>query len=254
LKELPHERSEIYDEYSLQVIGKIKSSFKEKFAVPRQSGLTPSAVGEIEFFPPYNQTAAFDGLEAYSHIWLQFVFHQNLTIEWRPKVRPPRLGGNKKVGVFATRSPVRPNPIGLSVVELKEVKVSGNVASLIVAGADLVHGTPILDVKPYIPYADSLPNAEASFADSKPKTVPVEFNSGIKPTLDHAKKLFPTIETLIVEVLSQDPRPQYQTPDEKRVYGAHIEQWNVCWRYIVENNSDNGWKIEVVSLEELGEG
>ncbi len=241
------------ESFQLEVIGEIKSSFKEKFGVPRQSGLTPSSRGEIIFFPPFNNKAAFDGLEDYSHIWIQFIFHKNLSISWRPKVRPPRLGGNEKVGVFATRSPVRPNPIGLSVVELKEVVISRNTASIVVAGADLVDGTPILDIKPYIPYADSLPDAKTGFADGEPQKLAVEFSGLALTTLEKTTQTYEQLKPLIVEMLQQDPRPQYQTPDSDRIYGVNIENCNVCWRYLPLGgvDGDQRWKIEVVSIEEI---
>ncbi|MGL4678266.1 MAG: tRNA (N6-threonylcarbamoyladenosine(37)-N6)-methyltransferase TrmO, partial [Plesiomonas shigelloides] len=155
---------------TLTPIGVIQSPYKEKFAVPRQPGLVQDGNGELRLLPPYNQPDAVRGLEQFSHIWLVFVFHQTQEQGWRPTVRPPRLGGNERLGVFATRSTFRPNPIGLSKVELRGIKVHGGEVYLELGSLDLVDGTPILDIKPYLPYVDSEPEARAGFAQEAPQS------------------------------------------------------------------------------------
>ncbi|MCP4325028.1 MAG: tRNA (N6-threonylcarbamoyladenosine(37)-N6)-methyltransferase TrmO, partial [Alteromonadales bacterium] len=155
---------------SFETIAKIHSPYKEKFAVPRQPGLVPSANALLEILPPYDDINAFTGLDDFSHLWLMFVFHKNKQNKnWQPTVRPPRLGGNKRLGVFATRSPNRPNPIGLSLVEFHGVIQKQGKLFLQLSNIDLVDGTPIVDIKPYIPYADSKPDASAGFAQATPE-------------------------------------------------------------------------------------
>ena len=140
----------------LQILGKVESPFKQKFAIPRQPGLAPHAKGIIKIEPPFNQSSAFKGLSEFSHIWVSFVFHETMDKGWKPQVRPPRLGGNDKTGVFATRSTFRPNPLGLSVLKLDKVVLSSTNVELHVSGIDLLDGTPVVDIKPYIPYSDKI--------------------------------------------------------------------------------------------------
>ena len=150
-------------------IGVIRSPYKEKFAVPRQPGLVKHGGGELHLLPPYNQADAVRGLEAFSHLWVLFVFHQTMEGGWRPTVRPPRLGGNARMGVFATRSTFRPNPIGMSLVELKGVRCHKDQVILQLGSLDLVDGTPVVDIKPYLPFAEALPDASASYAQQAPQ-------------------------------------------------------------------------------------
>ncbi len=150
------------------MIGVIESPYKEKFAIPRQPGLIDDGQGYLRLFPPYNHPDAVRGLEQFSHIWLIFIFHQTMTEGWRPLVRPPRLGGNTKMGVFATRSPFRPNPIGISLIELKNLIIRDNEVGLALGSLDLVDDTPVIDIKPYLPFAESLPKAVAGFAQAAP--------------------------------------------------------------------------------------
>ena len=152
--------------YSLDQVGVIHSCFKEKFATPRQPGLVTAALAQVELIEPFNQIDTVDGLEGFSHIWLSFIFHQTLGQGWKPKVRPPRLGGNKKLGVFATRSTFRPNPLGLSLVKLESIDTSKGVI-LHVSGADLIDQTPIVDIKPYLPWVESEPTAQSGFASDE---------------------------------------------------------------------------------------
>ena len=149
--------------FQFEQIGVIHSPYKEKFAVPRQPGLVTSGSGELHLIAPYNQTDAVRGLEAFSHLWVVFVFHQTMEGGWRPTVRPPRLGGNARMGVFATRSTFRPNPIGMSLVELKGIRCQKDRVILELGSLDLVDGTPVIDIKPYLPFAEALPDARASY-------------------------------------------------------------------------------------------
>jgi len=210
----------------------IHSPYKEKFAVPRQPGLVPSAKAELEILPPYNDINAFLGLEAFSHLWLVFVFHKNRQQEqFSPTVRPPRLGGNKRMGVFATRSPSRPNPIGLSLVEFHGIKQYNGKIFLQLSNIDLVDETPIIDIKPYIPYADAKPQALAGFAQQSPEPVmKVVFSDQALQRLSQVEQDYPELQQLIIEVLQQDPRPAYKKnkPDAK-VYAVHLSDFNISW-------------------------
>lgn len=204
-------------------IAVIRTEFPEKFGVPRQSGLASGLRGRIVFNKEYRDPDAFRGLQDFSHLWLIWEFSCNRHSEWHPTVRPPRLGGNSSMGVFATRSPYRPNPIGLSCVQLESIEYdSPDAPVLIVRGADLVDGTPIYDVKPYIRYADSHPESCCGYVDSLnepnlevyvPENISVEFKDRID---------FPTLR----QVLSLDPRPSYQN-DPERVYGMPFMGFDV---------------------------
>ena len=195
-------------------IAYIKSDFPEKFGIPRQSGLVEELTATVVFQPPYRVPDALRGLEGFSHLWLIWEFSQARREGWSPTVRPPRLGGNKRLGVFATRSPFRPNPLGLSCVRLVEVRQDRALGPvLVVAGADLMDGTPIYDVKPYLPYADCKPDAVGGFA-AQPKgaDLTVECPPALLDRVPEDKR------AALVAVLAQDPRPQYQD-DPERVYG-----------------------------------
>lgn len=227
------------------VIGIIHSCFKEKFGIPRQPGLAPAATARLELLPPYNDLNALDGLEGCSHIWIQFVFHANKRDEWKPKVKPPRLGGNKSLGVFATRSPMRPAPIGLSVVKLEGFYGQGDKVWLELSGVDLLDGTPVLDIKPYVPYVDVVMAAVNDFADAPPPIIPVAFDPQITNFCsDYHKKTSRDLTELITQVLQQDPRPQYQSPDPERVYGMMLLDLNVRWRYELTQP----YRIQVVDI------
>lgn len=219
------------DEYRIKAIGKVHSCFKEKFAIPRQPALAPAAKGEIELFAPFNDPVALEGLEGVSHLWLSFIFHQALPKddEVRLRVRPPRLGGNKKIGVFATRATHRPNPLGLSVVKLDGIK-NGR---LQISGIDLLDGTPLVDIKPYVPYADALPHANNAIASIEPALSMVEFEANaLADALAHGERLQQPVKALIEQMLAQDPKPAYQKPDPERLYGVKIWDLNVTWRYL----------------------
>lgn len=210
------------DSLELSPIGFIRTPFSEKFGIPRQPGLVPSALGEVELYEEFKQAGIYDGLDQCSHLWLSFWFHQQ-NQDWAPKVRPPRLGGNKKMGVFATRSPKRPNPIGLSVVRL--VSVNPQLLTLTVSGVDLLDGTPILDIKPYVPYTDCLPEAQHQMAPTPPSPVSVEYAPEALESLAKRDEL----KHLITQVLSQDPRPAYH--QDEREYGTALAGFNVRWRF-----------------------
>lgn len=205
--------------------------FQEKFAIPRQPQLAPAARGYIELVPPFDDPAALDGLQQVSHIWLLFVFHQALAADDeapRLRVRPPRLGGNEKLGVFATRSTHRPNSIGQSVVKLE--KVEGT--KLWVSGLDLLNGTPIIDIKPYVPYSDSLPQASNAIANTAPATINIEWQESARSSAkQHGQRLNEQVVELIEQCLAQDPKPAYQTPTPEREYGVQFWDLNIRWHY-----------------------
>lgn len=214
--------------YSVSPVGFVRSCFKEKFAIPRQPHLAPAARGVLELVAPFDQGEAVQGLEQVSHVWLLFVFHQALEDKPRLKVRPPRLGGNQSMGVFATRSTHRPNGIGQSVVKLEKVEAS----RLWLSGIDLLDGTPVLDVKPYVPYADIIADASNRMADAAPALVPVQWNdAALMQAREHALRLNEPLVELIDQCLAQDPRPAYQVPAPERVYGAQFWDLDVRWHY-----------------------
>lgn len=217
-------------ELTLPIIGYMHSSYKEKFGIPRQPNLV-QVESYIEMSAPYNDILAFEGIEVFSHLWLVWQFHDNKHPEknqFRPQVRPPRLGGNKKIGVFATRSMYRPSPIGLSVVQLKCVKKEGKSLRVYVTGSDLLDGTPIVDIKPYIHYSDAVMEAESGYAQDEPDRKLVVWSDLAliqqQQLMERDKLSTQTVQELEA-VLSLDPRPAYQE-DETRVYGmkfAHLD-------------------------------
>jgi tRNA-Thr(GGU) m(6)t(6)A37 methyltransferase TsaA len=209
-------------------VGHVRSCFKEKFAIPRQPRLAPAARGVLELIPPFDGPEAVDGLEQVSHVWLLFLFHQALEDRPRLKVRPPRLGGNRSLGVFATRASHRPNGIGQSVVKLERVEPG----RLWLSGLDLLDGTPVLDIKPYVPYADSLADARNAIAEAAPALIPVDWNATARTQAEaHGERLGEPLVALIEQCLAQDPRPAYQTPSPERRYGARLWDVDVRWHY-----------------------
>lgn len=220
---------------TINPIGIIHSPFKEKFGIPRQTGLIKSCMAEIELYKPYNCPDSVKDLNQFSDIWLVFGFHQNQNT-WKAMVRPPRLGGNKKVGVFASRSPFRPNGLGLSRVELKEVDITNNQARLKIACPDLVDGTPIYDIKPYIHYADSNEKAVCGFAEAAPiEQLKVEFSLNAISDLKKFDAIaYGDLKLFITEILVQDPRPAYKNNNESKNYGFKIYDLNIIWS---QNNS-----------------
>lgn len=213
--------------HSLQTIATVRSPYQEKFAIPRQPGLVKSATGRVILQGEFNQQNCILGLEAFSHIWLTFIFHQTISQGWKAKVRPPRLGGNEKVGVFASRSTFRPNGLGLSVVKLDKIIFEDNHWQLCIRNFDLLDETPIVDIKPYLTYADSLPDAYSSYANTAPELMPVRFS----PPAESALKEHNELRQLISEVLAQDPRPAYQRNGASdRVYGVKLAGHNIRWQ------------------------
>ncbi len=218
--------------FRFEPIGIIHSCFKEKFGIPRQAGLVPAARASLELLPPYNRPEAVKGLEDFSHLWVLFVCHQCLRDGWTPTVRPPRLGGNRRVGVFASRSPSRPNPLGMSAVELLGIEQAADSLRLHLRGVDMMDGTPVVDIKPYLPYADALPTARAGFAPAAPKPAQrIGFSAPAREFLEgleHAQA--EELRELIVQVLEQDPRPAYLAGDPRpRSFGMHLCEVNVRW-------------------------
>lgn len=223
-------------EYIIKPIAHIRNDLKTKFGVPRQSGLAKSLVSKIVFEPEFRVDDALRGLEDFSHVWLIWGFSEAKRDDWSPTVRPPRLGGNERLGVFATRSPYRPNSLALSCVKLETIERDQELGSvLVVSGADLMNGTPIYDVKPYLPYADAIPDARGGFAPDGGKTLEVVCDEGVISKLPTEKR------SALFELLSRDPRPQYHD-DKERVYGMTYGDFEVKFRV-------DGKTLFIISIE-----
>lgn len=220
----------------LQPVAMLRSPFAEKFGVPRQGNLAPHVLSRLVPEPDFRRPECWRGIEKFSHLWLIWGFHKNEGQGWHPTVRPPRLGGNTRLGVFATRSPFRPNGLGLSVVKLVSVEEDG---TLLVSGADMVDGTPVYDVKPYIPYADALPDAVGGFTEETPRVL-------LEVTVDCPlpAKADAAWQTALRETLAQDPRPAYQS-DPLRVYHLILNPFEVSFR--VEDGTAHVLEITPVS-------
>ncbi|CAB1214030.1 tRNA (N6-threonylcarbamoyladenosine(37)-N6)-methyltransferase TrmO [Acinetobacter bouvetii] len=223
------------NELNMPIIGYMKSPYKEKFGIPRQPNLV-QVESYIEMVEPYNDLLAFEGINEFSHLWLIWQFHDNKhqqeNPKFRPQVRPPRLGGNKKIGVFATRSMYRPSQMGLSVVQLKEVKKVGKSVRVYVTGSDLLDGTPVLDIKPYIQYSDAVIDAQSGYAQDEPERKAVIWSDHAevqKQDLLKQQKLDHRIVHELEQVLSLDPRPAYQD-DAKRIYTMNFAHFDVSFR------------------------
>lgn len=215
-----------FNEITFKVVARIKSDFHDKFGIPRQSGLLKNLRSTIVFEPEFRNVDALRGLEGFSHLWLLWIFSENVRDTWKPTVRPPRLGGNTRLGVFATRSSFRPNPIAMSCVRIEKINLAGEGAPTIeVSGADLMDGTPIVDVKPYLPYADSMPEATGGFAEAvRFKKLEVDFDVEAQAALDEQ---FPeNKKAALVELLSEDPRPAYQRSAD-RIYGIRFAGFEI---------------------------
>lgn len=210
-------------------IAHIRTDFREKFGIPRQSGVVPQLQAKIIFEPEYRDPSAFRGIEGYSHLWLIWEFSESVRDSWQATVQPPRLGGNVHMGVFATRSPFRPNPVGLSCVRLEKYELDPKEGPvLFVSGADLMDGTPIFDVKPYLSYTDSHPEARCGFADDvKDEKLGVEFPEHLLKILPEEKR------AAAVGLLEQDPRPHYQNDPERR-YGMAFAGFDIRFHVIEE--------------------
>ena len=225
---------------ALKTIATIHTDFPSKFGIPRQGGLVDMLKATITFEPEYRDATALRGLEGYSHLWLIWLFSESVMEGWSPTVKPPRLGGNRRMGVFATRSPFRPNPLGLSCVRLEGIERSGPEGPVLrVAGADLMDGTPIFDIKPYIPYADCHPEATGGFTDEiRYERLAVDFPEALLSAIPPDKR------RALIEVLAQDPRPGYRRGEAKRRYGVAFAGFDV--RFTVEGNA-----LTVVEIEKL---
>ncbi|MGC9422582.1 MULTISPECIES: tRNA (N6-threonylcarbamoyladenosine(37)-N6)-methyltransferase TrmO [unclassified Vibrio] len=213
--------------YNLDPIAIIESPYQEKFAVPRQPRLVPSATARVKLLGELNCFEAIRGIEQFSHLWLLFLFDKNLSAGWKPTVRPPRLGGNERIGVLASRSTFRPNGIGMSAVTLQGVEKEGEQIYLQLGSVDLVNGTPIIDIKPYLPYSDSIPDATGGYAEDEPNRSEVRFSSSALTTLQKLPQ-GQVQQSVIAEVLAQDPRPAYKKnrPDP-REYAVNLYDLNV---------------------------
>ena len=222
----------------MKIIAKIHNDFKEKFGIPRQSGLSGDLLSRIVFEPEYRNPDAIRGIDGYSHLWLIWQFSEAIREDWSPTVRPPRLGGNKRVGVFATRSPYRPNPIGLSSVKLVGIESTENEGMvLVVSGADLLDGTPIYDIKPYIAYSDCHQDAISGFADPvREYALNVVFCKELLSKIDISK------QKSLISILEQDPRPSYQN-DPEREYGMRFADYEIFFK--VEGDTLTVTKVEV---------
>jgi len=223
-------------ELTFKIIARIKSDFREKFGIPRQSGIVQNLRSTIRFEPEFRNADALRGLEGFSHLWIMWIFSENIRSTWSPTVRPPRLGGNKRLGVFATRSSFRPNPIALSCVKIEQINLDGAEGpEIIVSGADLMDGTPIVDIKPYLPYTDAHPEAMGGFADAVR-----QIKLHVKET-DVLHKVSKDKRSALIEVLEQDPRPAYQN-DPERTYGFTFANYEI--KFKVQDD-----ELEVVSVE-----
>ncbi len=229
--------------YHIKPIGVVHSCYREKFGIPRQPGLVDAARATIELYPEYAPKASVQGLEHCSHIWVIFLFHETADQGWKPLVRPPRLGGNRKRGLYATRTMFRPNPIGQSLVKLDLIEVD-RVVRLHVSGIDLLDQTPVIDIKPYIPYVENIASADAGIFQRAPANImKVTFSDDALAQLAPFEKDYPDLRQLIEQVLGQDPRPAYHDEDG-REYGLLLYDLNICW--IVK-----GDRFDVISIEKI---
>ena len=232
--------------FTCKPIGVVRSCYREKFGIPRQPGLV-AAPASIEIAGEYAREEAFRGLEEFSHIWVIFLFHQALRDSWKPTVRPPRLGGNQRIGVFASRSMFRPNPLGLSVVTLEGIEHGDKGLRLSIRGGDFLDGTPVLDIKPYLPYADAIHHARGGYAHQPPAAnLSVEFSPAARAVLERYRDRLPELETTIRAILQQDPRPAYKAGSDAREgeFAMRLYDFDLKW-------SADGCRVLVDELQEL---
>ncbi|AUL72719.1 tRNA (N6-threonylcarbamoyladenosine(37)-N6)-methyltransferase TrmO [Pseudoalteromonas sp. 13-15] len=224
-------------DYNISAVGHIQSPYKQKFAIPRQPRLVPEAKAKLIFAPDFNREEFVRGIDEFTHIWLLFRFHETADKGYSPMVRPPRLGGNERKGVFATRATFRPNAIGMSAVKLEGIEYKNGQLSLLLAGIDLLDGTPIIDIKPYLPYSDAMLDASAGFADTRPETqMSVEFTPEVTLFIEQ-QTLYPDLLNFISNVLKQDPRPAYKKQkDGEQSYGMTLYDYNIRWQVNGEHN------------------
>ena len=220
--------------YHVEIIGQIRSCYREKFGIPRQPGLVNQATAQISFFPPFGREEMFRQLDQFSHIWVQFVFHGVFAEGWRTTTRPPWLGGQERVGVYASRSPHRPNHLGLSVVKLLAILATAKGVVLEVGGGDFLDGTPVVDIKPYVPFCDCVPEALAGYSGQRPDPLAVQFSEEAATFChQYRQQTGRELHDIIEQVLGQDPRPASQRTTSK-IFG--IQLWDVNIRWVVEND------------------
>ena len=233
------------DQY--KTIGVIHSCFKEKFGIPRQPGLAPSTSAVLTLSPPFDTAESVRGLTEFTHIWVIYIFHANKDRLWRPTVRPPRLGGNRRVGVWASRSPLRPNPIGISAVRLSGIDTTGDRTRLFLEGGDFLDGTPVIDIKPYIRYADSIPEAASGYAHQPPPERPVFFTDQAEILCkEKEKKGIAGLKNLITQVLRCDPRPAYIDSEARRRFGVRLHDMDIHW----ETRGESIWVVDIVEWKQ----
>lgn len=226
------------DAFTFRTIARVRSDFPEKFGIPRQSGILKSLKSTIVFEPEFRNADALRGLEDFSHLWILWIFSENIRDCFCPTVRPPRLGGNRRMGVFATRSSFRPNPLALSVVKIEKIEMSPDGPLIVVSGADLMDGTPIVDIKPYLPLADSIPEATGGFTDKVNFTpLTVQFPQSELEKIPKEKR------DSLIKILSEDPRPAYQK-NADRIYGFRFSDWNI--KFTVAENILEVLRIDLV--------
>lgn len=231
------------DRFTIATIGLIQSCYSEKFGIPRQPGLVSRATASITFFPGYDRPEMFRKLELFSHIWVQFIFHGALSEGWRPTTRPPWLGGQERVGIYASRSPHRPNSIGLSVVKLLEIASTEKGVVLKVGGGDFLDGTPVVDIKPYVPFCDSVADALAGYSGQQGEPLTVHFSrEAAKFCYQYQQQYGRELRAIIEQVLAQDPRPASQRSRDK-IFGVQL--WDVNIRWLVDDGM-----VRVISCEQ----
>ncbi|CAH9061737.1 tRNA (adenine(37)-N6)-methyltransferase [Pseudoalteromonas holothuriae] len=223
--------------YQIQPIGHIQSPYKQKFAIPRQPRLVPQAQAKLIFCDDFNREEFVRGIDEFSHLWLLFRFHETADKGYSALVRPPRLGGNERKGVFATRATFRPNGIGMSAVKLEGVEYKNGQLALLLSGIDLLDGTPIVDIKPYLPYSDAMTDASAGFADTRPEThMTVSFSEQAEQFIAKQTQ-YPQLRAFIANVLKQDPRPAYKKQKQQtQFYGMSLYNFNIRWQVDGEHN------------------
>lgn len=219
---------------TMEAIAILRGPYRQKFAIPRQPNLVPEAIGRLEFQSGFDDPNCLREIEQFSHLWLLFEFHAVKDQGWSPTVQPPRLGGKNRVGVYASRSPFRPNGIGMSAVRNLGVEMVKGKPQLLIGGIDLLDGTPILDIKPYLPYADVIDDARGGYAIEAPASArPVEFSDEAQQQLATIEEQQPGLQQLIASVLSQDPRPAWRVNDaDDKQYGMALYDWNIKWRLV----------------------
>lgn len=231
-------------QYTFDTIGIVHSCYKDKFAIPRQAGLVSASTAYIELLPPYNDIEITRGLEGFSHLWLSFIFHKHVGKGWNTTVKPPRLDGKQRFGVFATRASFRPNPIGLSLVELESIEQKQGKLLIHIKGADLMDQTPVIDIKPYVPYSDSIPDAKGGFTDHiKEQELHISFSQDAENDCKKAAEKYPQIKEFIRQLLALDHRAYYYKKIDK-IYSTTVYDYDLKWQI-----KDD--QVEVISLEKV---